>query len=149
MRDEREVALNELLSGCEALGRSYARLAESLKEEDAGAAELFSRLGQARQQAAKRLAGHVRRMDELPAAPDPDRELVTRLASLAKGALAADRTRALAEDRAAAERDLAARAEAARKQSLPADTQNLVREIEQESDRDRRRLEALAAKHGA
>jgi YegS/Rv2252/BmrU family lipid kinase len=145
LRDPEEVALNELLAGCLALAESYSRLAESLVSENPDAAEVFASLAEARRRAASKLELDVRRMDELPAEPDPDRELLSLLTSLARGLVSADRTRALAEDRAAAERDLAARAGAVRQQKhLSARTLALVREIEQESAFAERRLTAFA-----
>ena len=145
LRDPDEVALNQLLATCLSMAESYTRLSESLEAEDPDAAAVFASLAETRRRAASKLEMDVRRMDELPAAPDPDRDLLSLLASLARGALSSDRTRALAEDRAAAERDLVVQAQvASRQESLSAHARALVREIEQQSVRAQRRLEELA-----
>ncbi len=69
LRDQSEVALNELLARCLALADSYARLCESLEADDPSAADLFASLAQTRRRAANRLEMDVRRMNELPTAP--------------------------------------------------------------------------------
>lgn len=147
LRDEREVSLNRLLVASRALAESYAGLRKPLDSDDASAARLFATLAEERSRAADELERHVRGLEELPAAPDPERQLLSLLSSRAKGAFSADRTRALAEDRAAAERDLAACAESALEQDLSAATRALLQSVATDSQRAQERLAALAAEH--
>ncbi len=130
LRDENEVALDEVAETCRAAAEHY-RTAGAVAHTSV-LADLFRRLEENRRRGAAALEDEIRRMGNLPGAPDPDREALEHLATRLKAAVAADERRALLASCLQMEEKLAAAVDAALDQNLPAPTHALLRRLQTE-----------------
>lgn len=134
LRDETEVALNDLIGLAETSAQAYQRAAEGL--DRAEFRTLCAELAGQRQAMAGKIRTHDRRLGDLPHAQDPDLSTARDLFAHLKAALASDHHRALLEDCEAADNQLAERLATALDLPLPDATASLMRGM---------RFEVLAA----
>lgn len=139
LRNDAEVALDEAVEGCKAAADHYRSAAEVAPPD---LMALFEELGRERLEWWKRLEEEVRRMGNLPSAPDADREAVEQLVTRVKAALSRDEHLALAERAAKVEDDLSARVRAALREDLPPSARELLGEIDAGTAAARQRLGA-------
>lgn len=143
LRDDRQAALNQLAMACQNAADHYRDVAELL--DDPGLERLFQELAGERQQAADALAGQLRRLGDLPQAPDGDWEAVDGLLTRVKTLLAEDRRRALLEEQERREAELAERVEAALDLELPAAARAALEALRRQVTATRSRLAAARA----
>lgn len=128
LRDETEVALNDLIGLTEAAAQAYERAAKALEGEevrDTCAALARQRLGMAND-----IRAHDRRLGDIPHAPDPDLSTARDVFAHLKAALASDHHLALLEDCEAADSQLVERlADALDLSPLPEATATLLRQM--------------------
>jgi uncharacterized protein (TIGR02284 family) len=128
LRDERRAALNDVIAACRKVAHDYEDAAR-WTEDDALAA-LFRTLGAQRLADAEELDAHIRSLDDLPRAPDPDLETLEHLVTHAKGALLGSQRRAVLEECEEAERKLVHLLSAALRQDLPPATAERLHELQ-------------------
>jgi hypothetical protein len=145
LRDEWEIALNEVLGLCVEAADHYEDAARRL----AGAGEahavagLLDRTAERRRCQARRLETVLRAHDELPKDPDPDAELVHRATQWVKAIVATDEERALLEARLQQETRLAETVDAALTGDLPVDAARCLGDIARDVASQRARLTAM------
>lgn len=128
LRDECQMALNALEEKCIEAADHFQSAAQLAG--DAPAASLFANLAQRRRQLAGDLAEHIRASDDLPQAPDPDRELFGDMISSLKTLFSADAARTLIEERLAFEQSIVDIIVQARKLTLPGPVRMTLDRIE-------------------
>ena len=125
LRDDRQIALNQAIEACLHAAHVHEHGADRIGEDTAGLRHLAAR----RRQDAETLAGHLRRLGDLPTDPDPEYEVAADLVSRVTAALAEDeRHQVIARSRAAEDR-LAEALQGVLKQDLPPDCQSDVERI--------------------
>ncbi len=117
IRDDGEAALSELAERCAEVADHYASSAMRLR--DGRLANMFEDLARQHHQLAKELADHLRNMDSLPRAPDPDRETAVELISAIKEALSGDVASSVLGDQIDREESLIDAAEAVLDNAIP------------------------------
>jgi hypothetical protein len=137
---ELQIALNDVVVACLEAADGHEAAAGMLEEEDRLAGRLRD-LAQARRQAADELGDAIRRLGDLPPAPDADLEAARELASLVKAALSPDQRQTLMQERAAAEARLeACIAQALARADLPETARAALLELSASSRAARERL---------
>jgi uncharacterized protein (TIGR02284 family) len=143
IRDERQAALNDIIEHCRQAAELYREAAGLTR--DGSLAALFASIGRLRGELAAGLAPHVRRLGDLPAAPDRDRETVAELTARIKSALAEDERLELLAERQRGEDELQRLVAAALRQELPGETDACLRDALKEIAATRERLAAARA----
>jgi uncharacterized protein (TIGR02284 family) len=138
LRSDAEVALDEVTNLCLAAAGEYRTAGATT--DDADLARLFGELAAQRQNAAVRLQGEIRRMGNLPDAPDADREAFEHLATRIRAVVADDAREALLEDCRRREEKLADAVAVALDQELPTATRELLGRLQKEGEWIRVRL---------
>lgn len=141
LRTDAELALDDVTESCKAAADHY-RSAAPLAPPPL--AEEFGELGRRHGEWGRRLEEEVRRMGNLPSAPDADREAVDHFLTRVKAALSRDERAALLERAAEVEAEVAARAEAALREEVPPSARELLRAIAEGAGSTRERLSAAA-----
>lgn len=141
-REQREICLNAVIEAAVEAADHYEEEAERVGEERIG--RLFADLGCRRRAMSETLGDHIRRLGDLPREPDRDAELVHEVASRIRTATE-DRRRVLLEERVEAEDDLKIRIEAALKSDLPAETLEVLKEYQEDTEAARAQLAELLA----
>jgi uncharacterized protein (TIGR02284 family) len=121
LRDDRQVALNQVI---EALlnAADVHREGADLLDADPALAGVLRALAQRRQEVARELGEHVRRLGDLPSEPDADLQTAKTVLGWLQAALAEDRRAEVLQHCRQAEVDLAAKARTALEEDLPPDT---------------------------
>lgn len=127
LRNQQQLALNQVETLCIEAADHYA--ASARQTDDGGLVELFEELAEHRNRLAAELAEHIRAMDDLPQAPDPDREKADDIISAVKSFFSADTDGSLIQDREEFEYKLAQAAQAALEQPMPEPTLELLGRI--------------------
>lgn len=125
LRDDRQTALNAAIEACLHAAHVHDDGAELIGDDPVGLRHLAAR----RRRDAETLAGHLRRLDDLPKEPDPEYEVVSDLVSHIKNALAEDEQRQVLERSQAAEEALAEALEQILKLDLAPDCRSDVEQI--------------------
>jgi hypothetical protein len=86
LRDDRQTALSAAIEACLHAAHVHDDGADLLGEHAAGTRQLAAR----RREDAEVLAGHLRRLGDLPREPDPEYEVATDIVNRIKAALAED-----------------------------------------------------------
>lgn len=133
LRDDRQVALNELLAHCEATRRRYRHAASTL--EGTGSAAVLRRLAAERDGLTQRLRYQVRQLGDLPDTADADRESLQLLDERILARLAARGAAAVLRERIDDEQRIAALATAALAESLPEPVRHLLEAARQNAQR--------------
>lgn len=127
LRNQQQLALNQVETLCIEAADHYEAAAH--QTDDPKLVELFEELAEHRNRLAAELATHIRAMDDLPQAPDPDRETADDVLSAIKSFFSADGRETLIEDREEFEHRVAEAAQAALQQPMPESTKLLLGRI--------------------
>jgi uncharacterized protein (TIGR02284 family) len=111
LRNELQIALNDLIVACLEAADGHEAAAEILGDDPL--AEALRDLAGARRELAGQLGERLRTLGDLPREPDADLETVRELAARVMAALSADHRQVLLDERSAAEAHLATCADAA------------------------------------
>jgi uncharacterized protein (TIGR02284 family) len=117
LRDDRQVALNEVILICQEVADRYQAAAEMLEESELS--RLIWEFSRQRQNRAKQLREHVRRLGDLPRMPDPDKKVVDNLITRVRSVLSADERLTLLEECEQDEHRIAERIAIALQEDLP------------------------------
>lgn len=127
LRDDGEVALNDLIALAEASAQAYRRAAEA---PDAGApADGYAGLATQREEMAHRLRTHERHLGDLPLAPDPELATARDLLAQVKAALSTNPHRTFLYECEKADQQLSERFTTALTLPLPEATVALLRRM--------------------
>lgn len=125
LRDDRQIALNQAIEACLHAAHVHDDGADWIGEETAGLRQLAAR----RRQDAETLAGHLRRLGDLPMEPDPEYEVAADLVSRVRAALAEDERHQVIARSRAAEGRLAEALQVVLEQDLSSDCQRDIEQI--------------------
>lgn len=140
LRDDRQIALNEVELLCVRSADHYAAAAS--RTDDDALAGLFGSLAEQRRLLADELATHIRALDDLPQQPDPDREAVENALTGIKAFFSGDARGTLIDERADEEEMLATAVRTALQQDLAPDTHALLKRIFAHADTAKQALDA-------
>lgn len=143
LRDEREMALNDVETLCVEAADHYASAAGRV--QDAALAALFEELALQHRQFAAALAQHIRAGGDLPQQPDPDRETMADAFTSIKGLLRGDLRSTLIDDRARSEDAVAAAVRAALAQDVDDALRALLHEVLAHTEAAKDRLDHARA----
>lgn len=138
LRDDRLVALHDLVEACRNASRHHL-LAAELLEEDPRAGDLQA-LAERRSRDADFFSERMLEEDDIPGGPPEERSLLEAALARAKGALTDMTWESMLEDCRLQEEAVASQAEAARGAALRDDEQQAVAELAEDA---RRHLESL------
>lgn len=141
LRDESQMALSAVETLCIESGDHYASAATHAA--DTRLARLFDELAAQRRAFAGELAEHIRALDDLPQTPDPDREAIAQAISGIKAYISGDTV--LIEERMRGELALVEAALVALQTTQGAQTQALLRRIQEHAQETTDRLAAWRA----
>lgn len=141
LRDEKQMALNRVEDLLFAAAEQYENAAT--RTGDAALRDLFSARAQEHRSRAAGLAEHIRRSDDLPTQPDPDRETANEIISEIKALFSADADRILIDERLAVENELEQAAGEALAQDFPPDTRTYLEHLQAESENAKAKLVAM------
>ncbi len=127
LRNQQQLALNQVETLCIETADHYEAAAR--QTDNADLIQLFEELSEHRNHLAAELAYHIRAMDDLPQAPDPDREKADDIISAVKSFFATDTEENLIREREEFEYKLAQAAQAALEQAMPEPTAELLGRI--------------------
>lgn len=127
LRNQQQLALNQVETLCIEAADHYEAAAR--QADNAELVQLFEELAEHRTRLAAELADHIRAMDDLPQAPDPDREKASDIISAVKSFFAEDTEESLIQDRETFEHKVMQAAQAALEQPMPAPTMELLGRI--------------------
>lgn len=119
LRDESEVALNDLIKLSDTAAETYETAARVVGEEDADLATLFAELGAQRRRMEADLRAMDRSLGDLPQDADEDYATVHDLFVRLRGLFAADERRTLIVECETADQDLSVRLMSALNLTLP------------------------------
>jgi hypothetical protein len=125
LRDERQLALNEAVEASLHAAHVHEHGADLLGEDTLGLRQLAAQ----RRRDAEVLAGHVRRLGDLPMEPDPEYEAASDVVSQIKAVLAEDQRPLVIERSNEAEEALAAALREALRHDLLPDTRRDIERI--------------------
>jgi hypothetical protein len=127
LRNEQQLALNQIETLCIATADHYEAAADSI--EDAALSRLFGELARQRREFAVELADHIRVLDDLPQQPDPDRETVDGLINSIKAFFSDDQRDTIIDERKKLELELAEAIHAGLQQALSEETKMFLRRL--------------------
>lgn len=146
LRDESEVALNDLIGLCDTAAETYETAARVVAEHDADLAALFRELGADRRRMEADLRAQDERIGDVPHGVDPDYTTLHDLFVRLKSAFAADERRTLVAECEAAENQLVARLATALALALPQQTAAILRRMHYDVTAALGRLAAAGAR---
>ncbi len=146
LRDEAEVALNDLISLANTAAETYRTAADVVRAHDGELAALFDEIGTDRQGMMAELGVQDRRIGDTPHGVDPDYTTMHDLFVRFKSMLAHDERRALIEECEAAEHALAERLVSALELDLPDATGDMLRRFQYDVTASLGRLAATKAR---
>ena len=129
LRDEAEVALNDLIGLCDTAANTYETAASVVEAHDAGLTALFQELGAQRRLMEAELRAQDERIGDVPHGIDPDFTTLHDLIVRVKSAFATDERYALLAECEAAENQLAARLGSALELELLPQTAEILRHM--------------------
>ncbi len=138
LRDDCQAALNGLVMACQNAADHYRDVAELLDDPDLE--RLFQDLAGERQQAADALAGQLRRLDDLPQAPDDDWEAIDGLLTRLRTLLVEDRRQTLLEEQEQREAALGEQVQAALALNLSTEARTVLEDLARQVAAARQRL---------
>jgi len=141
LRNERQIALNEVYVACQEVADGYEAATEHT--HDAALAVVFRELAEERRRSSVALEKEIRATGDLPKAADPDAETAREFILNLKTAVAADHRRVLVEGCADAEAELEESAVEALNHDLSEDQEAIVRAVLNEAREARKRLSSL------
>ena len=128
LRDDRQVALNAVIDAL-LNAADVHREGADLLDADPELAAVLRALAERRQDMARELGDHVRRLGDLPSEPDADLQAAKSVLEWLQAALAEDRRDEVLQHCRQAEEALTGRARAALEQDLPPDTRAVVEQL--------------------
>ena len=128
LRDDRQVALNQVIEALLNAANVHWEGADLL-DADPDLAAVLRALAERRQNLARALGDHVRRLGALPSEPDADLQAAKSVLGWLQAALAEDRRDEVLQHCRQAEEDLAAKARAALEEDLPPDTRAVLEQL--------------------
>ncbi|WP_162913280.1 PA2169 family four-helix-bundle protein [Rhodospirillaceae bacterium SYSU D60014] len=143
LRDERQIALNDVIVACKDAADGYDDAADASGEPELAA--LFRTYGRRRREVAAELETHIRDLGDLPRNPDADAETIERLFTQLKAILSADERATLLEERERGEVEIGRLVEAALNTDLPEGTKTALRQLGQEASEAAQCLAAARA----
>ncbi len=146
LRDEWEVALNELIGLSIIAADTYETAARVVESHDGELAALFAEMAAARRSLAAELRALDRRLGDIPHATDPDYATLHDLFVRLKSLFAADERRSLIQECEAADTNLTNRLAAALTVTLPEPVSRTVKQSEYEVTASLGRLAAAKAR---
>jgi uncharacterized protein (TIGR02284 family) len=136
LRDDRQVALNQVIEAALTAARAHEQGATLLEDDPEPAAALRALAGR-RSHTATLLGEHLRRLGDLPKEPDADLEAAKELLARVRVAFSEDKHQQVLQQARDVEAQLAEAVRAALEQDLPADTratlQDLLAAVESEA----------------
>lgn len=132
-KDNRQVALNELVAHCEATARRYRHAADTLA--GTGGEAVLRRCAAERDGLTQRLRYQARQLGALPDAAEAERDVTPILSELVMARLAARGTTAVLRGRIDDEQRILALAHAALSESPPAAVQHVLEAVREEAQR--------------
>lgn len=121
LRDEKQMALNDIESRCMEAADHYDAAARRVHDDELR--QLFAELAASRRRQARELAPHIRALGDLPKAPDADQEDMRELLYTIIPLLSGDQRASLINEREQADRELLQSVDCALRQPLPAEIQ--------------------------
>lgn len=146
LRDESEVALNDLIRLAVTAAETYETSADVVEEDDSGLAVLFREIGGERRRMARELRAQDRRLGDLPHGVDPDYTTLHDLFVRLKGLFASDERRSLIDECETADNALAARLVTALGVALPEATIEVLKRFQFDVTASLGRLAAAKAR---
>ncbi|HEX5512912.1 MAG TPA: hypothetical protein VFY81_00805 [Gammaproteobacteria bacterium] len=143
LRNDTEVALHDLLEALTAAAHLYADDAEALGEDPL--AGCCRKLALRREQLAAAVAAELRRRDDLPSEPDPDRETLARLGQRLRTLFSRDEREVVVAERLEAESAIERLAQRAAELVAEPASRQLFEEIEHDAEEARLQLSSFAA----
>lgn len=143
LRNDIQVALHDLLEALMAVAHLYANDAEALGEDPL--AGYCRKLALRREQLAAGVAAELRRRDDLPSEPDPDRETLARLGKRLRSLLSQDEREVVVAERLEAELGIERLARRAAELVAEPASRQLLEEIRYDAEEARRRLGSFPA----
>jgi hypothetical protein len=144
LRDQKEVALNDLLRDCLRAYEHY-RLAMDVVEEKA-LVDTLAHMTHARDSLCRRIELFIREFGYLPDTLDPDRQTVRKLTKRAQAFLSGDEQKMMLNHAARLEDDLQARFEAVLDMHWPKRSALSLRQLQKESLSAKDRIDELRDK---
>jgi uncharacterized protein (TIGR02284 family) len=141
LRDDRQIALNQVETLCMEAADGYA--SATGKTADADLAQMFTELAREYGELAAELAEQIRALDDLPKPPDPDRETVEQVLTGIRAFFSGDARGTLLADREQCELEVEEAAREALGHALPPTAEALLRRILSHSAEARQRLQAI------
>lgn len=130
LRDDRQVALGEVVVACKHAADQYREEAELA--EDRALEQTLGELAARREEQALSLEAHIRALGDLPREPDADRETVSGLLTRLRAHFAADPRGALLSGAIESEQELAARIDEALREDLPEQAAQALRRLRED-----------------
>lgn len=146
LRDEAEVALNDLIGLAITAAETYETSARVVAEHDAALAAMFEDIAGERRRMATDLRALDRRLGDLPHAVDPDYTTLHDLFVSLKGMFASDERRAVIDECESADNALAARVVSALTLPLPETVTTALRQLQYDVTATLGRLAAVRAR---
>lgn len=140
LRDDRQVALDDVIVALENAADAYADASELLEKADPEMSARFDELARRRAAAAARVTEHLRATGDLPSEPDQDLETVDVVIRHLKAQFAAPEWDELTTEALSREEEIAAKVEAATATGLPDPALDTLKRLEQDV---RETIEAL------
>lgn len=146
LRDESEVALNDLIGLCDTAAETYETAAKVVEPHDADLAVTFREIAAERRRMEADLRAQDRRIGDVPHGVDPDYATLHDLFVRLKTAFAADERLTLITECEAADTQLSNRLAGALTVSFPETTSSLLRQMQFDVTATLGRLAAVRAR---
>jgi uncharacterized protein (TIGR02284 family) len=128
LRDDRQVALNQVIEAALTAARAHEQGAALLEDAPDSAAALRA-LAERRSHIATVLGEHLRRLGDLPKDPDADLEAAKELLARVRVAFSEDKRQQVRQQAQEVEAHLAEAVRGALEQDLPADTRTALQDL--------------------
>jgi hypothetical protein len=144
LRNEKQVALHDLLEALTTAARRYADDTDALEGDDP-LAQRCRELALRREQLAAAVAAEMQRHGDLPTEPDTDRDTLSRLGSRLRAMLSGDEREAMIRERLGGEAELARLAQQASQLATEPGWRDLLEAVRREAEQAQLELQKLAA----
>lgn len=142
LRNDVQVALNQVEELCIEAADHFANSVR--RSEDPELCALFASLARSHDELARDIAEQLRQMDDLPKAPDPDREVAVEVLSAVKEFFSSDARATMLEEHIIMETRLADAASAALNTATSADVEKLLRKVQALADAAKQSLASIS-----
>ena len=142
LRNDAQVALNQVEECCIEAADHFTSSAS--RSNDPALINILESLARRHNEFALRIAEELRRMDDLPKVPDPDREAAVEVLSAVKEFFSGNARATMLEEHINTESKLTDAVDAALKASPSPDSQKLLLEVQEFAIETKQRLEAIS-----